>query len=86
MINYKKVYTNYFGYVEQDIIPSEKSGQPANHIHHIVLKSHGGKDVIENLIALTNREHQQAHRLDKEKFISEEELSEIHKRFMDKTS
>jgi 5-methylcytosine-specific restriction endonuclease McrA len=81
-----KIYLDYFGYCEQDIIPSEVSGDPANSIHHIKYKSQGGKDEIENLIALTDKEHKQAHRLDKKRFLSAEELREIHKKIYEEKS
>jgi len=81
-MNYKQVYKKFFKYGEQDIILSEVSGGLAGSIHHIIKKSQGGRDNIENLIALTNREHRQAHRLEKEKFLSEDELTKIHERFM----
>ena len=58
---YVKVYMNHFGYGEQDFIPSELSGKRAHDIHHIKFRSQGGKDEIENLIALTREEHNEAH-------------------------
>lgn len=60
MVKYKKVYCDYFGYGEDDYIPSEISGSPAVDIHHILCKGMGGSkemDYIENLIALTREEH-----------------------------
>ena len=73
---------DYFGYCEQDIIPSELSGKPAGSIHHIKLKSQMGKDEVENLIALTVDEHDQAHRK-LEPFLSEEYLRKKHLQFME---
>jgi len=61
MRKYIKVYMDYFGYDEGDFIPSELSDKPADDIHHITPKSRGGKDVIENLIALTREEHDKVH-------------------------
>ncbi len=78
MRKYKKIYTDFFGYVQQDFIPSELSGLPANHIHHIIYRSHGGKDEIENLMALTHHEHQLAH----DKAFSKGYLQEVHDNFM----
>jgi len=60
MQKYIKTYCDYFGYVEDEFIPSEVSGKPAVDIHHIKFRSRGGKDNIENLIALTREEHEEA--------------------------
>jgi len=51
-----------FGYDKGDFIPSEISGQKAVDIHHIESRGAGGnpskdKDRIENLMALTRKEH-----------------------------
>jgi len=61
MVSYKKKYLKHFGFGDQDFVPSEYSGKPANDIHHVLFKSHGGTDDIENLIALTRDEHNMAH-------------------------
>ena len=62
MIAYKRIYLEYFQYGIDDYVPSEVSGKRATEIHHILPKSLGGKDEIENLIALTREEHEEAHR------------------------
>jgi len=36
-------------------------GQPAVDVHHIVFRSHGGKDSEQNLICLCRTHHEQAH-------------------------
>lgn len=85
MKKHTKIYLDYFGYDEGDYIPSEMSGKPANGIHHIKLKSQGGKDEIENLIALTQDEHDRSHfKGVKEKWIYAEELFLIHNKFLNK--
>ena len=69
----------YFGYGEQDFIPSEISGKKSVDIHHIFPKGMGGcsnKDNIENLIALTREEHIKAHNGE----YTKEYLTEIHKK------
>jgi 5-methylcytosine-specific restriction endonuclease McrA len=83
MQKYVKIYLEYFNYGEQDYIPSELSGSPATDIHHIIPKSQGGKDEIENLIGLTREEHDQAHgkRLPK---LEEDYLREKHLEFINK--
>ncbi len=52
MKQHKKVYMEYFGYGEQDIVFCEVCGSVAGDIHHIIFRSQGGSDDIENLIAL----------------------------------
>jgi len=74
MKRHVKTYLNHFGYGEQDFIPSELSGKRGVDIHHLVFRSHGGSDDIENLIALTREEHDLAHR--DQKF--NEDLKKIH--------
>jgi len=71
MKKYIKTYLDYFVYSEDEFIPSELSGVKADHIHHILFKSQGGKDNIENLIALTSDEHARAHLLQKPYIIKE---------------
>ena len=80
MQKYIKTYCDYFGYVEDEYIPSEVSGEWAVDIHHIVFRSRGGKDNIENLIALTREEHEEA---DGGKYTVEF-LQEKHNQFMNK--
>ena len=74
-----KIYLKYFDYGEQDFIPSEVSGGRAADIHHIIFRSHGGKDEIENLIALTRAEHELAHNNP----TYNEKLKEIHRNKID---
>jgi len=62
MKKYKKIYFEYYNIGEQDIVLSEVSGKLAVDIHHILPKGRGGKDNIENLIALTREEHNYAHK------------------------
>ncbi len=72
-----KIYFDYFGYSEGSFIPSELSGKAAVDIHHIQF---GAKKVdnIENLMALTRKEHQKAH----DGVYSREYLQEKHNKFM----
>lgn len=54
----------YYGYRENDFIPSFISGARAVDIHHIVYRSRAHKSYvnhISNLIALTREEHDKAH-------------------------
>jgi len=60
MKKHTKIYMDFFGYGEQDFIPSELSEQRANDVNHISCRGMGGskkKDYIENLMALTRDEH-----------------------------
>ena len=63
MIDYKQKYMEFFMYYKGEFISSEISGEPAVDIHHIFPKGKGGDpsvkhDHIENLIALTRKEHE----------------------------
>ena len=60
--HHTKVYLNAFGFAIGDYIPSELSGLPAVDINHIECRGMGGdptggKDRIENLMAVTREEH-----------------------------
>ena len=57
MQKHTKIYLDALGYNDTDFIPSEISGQKAVDIHHIISRGKGGKDRIENLMALTREEH-----------------------------
>ena len=77
MKKHTKIYLEYFGYGDRDMIPCEICRTRAADIHHI--NGRGiGKDVIENLMALCRDCHNQAHA---EK-ISKAELQDIHNKFM----
>lgn len=67
-----------FGYDVSDFIPSELSGNKAVDIHHLVSRKKGGKDVIENLMALERWEHEMYG--DKAQYL--EWLREKHFEFM----
>jgi 5-methylcytosine-specific restriction endonuclease McrA len=56
-----KIYLRYFGYGEQDFVPCESCGKRATEIHHLVFKSHGGQNNIENLCAICRTCHNKAH-------------------------
>lgn len=74
-----KVYKRYFGYGDQDFVPSEYSGRPGADVHHLTFRSHGGGDNIENLMALTREEHERAHNDP----AFNEELKKIHAEYLD---
>jgi len=81
MVKHKAKYIKFFNYGEQDFIPCEMCGQVAVDVHHITYRSSGGKDEIENLIALCRSCHSLAHGLGKVR-ISKQCLQEKHKRFL----
>ena len=65
MVKYKKIYLEYFGYVEQDFIPCEVCGNMAVDVHHLDARGMGGsktKDYIENLCGLCRKCHTKCER------------------------
>jgi len=61
MVNHKKVYINYFHDGEQEFIICEGCFRGAVDIHHLVSRSLGGSDKIENLCAVCRECHDKAH-------------------------
>lgn len=60
MRKHTKIYFKALGYDMHDptqFIPSELGGKTAKDIHHIIGRGRGGEDRIENLMALTRKEH-----------------------------
>ena len=57
MQKHTKIYLKKCGYTDTDFIMSELSGKRAVDLHHIISRGKGGKDEIENLMALTREEH-----------------------------
>lgn len=68
----------HFGFGEQSFIPCEICGVRAVDIHHIVYRSRGGKNNIENLIALCRECHNKVH----SESISKIYLKTIHNNFL----
>jgi len=56
-----KNYLKSTGHTIADVIYCELCGNPAVDIHHIIYKSQGGTDDVENLIALCRHCHDNAH-------------------------
>ena len=73
-----KIYMKHFGYGEQDVILCEACGRKAVDIHHIIFRSHGGNDDINNLIALCRKCHNMAHNNE----LTSGELILIHNSFL----
>jgi len=72
-----RVYMEFFGYQIQEDVVCEITGQPANDIHHV--RGRGkGKNVIRNLMALTDEKHIDCHA----ERIKKDEAQEIHDRFI----
>ena len=62
MKKHVQVYFKYFNLDESDVILCECGcGKRASDIHHVTPKSLGGKDTIDNLIALARNCHENAH-------------------------
>jgi len=73
-MNYKQKYIKYFDYTPDENILCEVCGKVAVDIHHIVYRSQGGTDDIENLIALCRSCHNKAHNNE----LTKEQLFRIH--------
>lgn len=54
-------YMRHFGYGEQDCVLCEACGGRACDVHHVVYRSHGGSDEVENLVGLCRACHDKAH-------------------------
>jgi len=80
MIKYKKVYLDYYNLTVADWIGCEVCDKTSQDIHHLKFKSQGGKDVIENLIALCRDCHNKCH--DTKEF--NEKAKKIHLKNMQK--
>ncbi len=64
MSRHREIYAAFFNICEQDFFLCEVCQCNAlNEIHHIVYRSNGGQDVIENLIGLCRSCHNKAHDL-----------------------
>lgn len=72
--DYKKVYAKFFDLDRWDFIPCTLCGMEAVDLHHIKFKSRGGKNTIDNLIALCRGHHDRAHGVGNNPKISEEFL------------
>ena len=61
MQKYKKNYFKHYGIGEQDIILCKICNAVAVDLHHIIFKSQGGTDNVNNLIPLCRSCHNKAH-------------------------
>lgn len=74
MTKHCKIYFKHFGYGEQDYILCEMCYAKSTDLHHIIYKSRGGKDEINNIMALCRNCHNDAHN----EHIKPHELQPIH--------
>lgn len=80
MTKHGKIYYDYFHVHPGQRILCEVCGETATEIHHIIFRSQGGGNNIENLIALCRGCHDQAH--DKqEPFLPADFLTACHMKF-----
>ena len=77
-----KVYFDYFGYGEDDIILCEVCLRKATDLHHIKYKSRGGTNDIGNIIALCRKCHDLAHN---EK-LTEDYLQQLHNTYLERST
>lgn len=76
-------YFKYFGIGEQDIICCEVYGKTGRadgsgfDLHHIVARSHGGGNSVDNVILLCRKCHRAAHGLEKT-YLHKDVLQKIH--------
>ena len=75
---HKKIYVEYFRYGEQDMIPCEVCGRMCVDVHHLVFRSHGGGNEIENLMGLCRDHHDMCHDFP----AFNEKCKEIHLKFL----
>lgn len=61
MEKHKRTYIESLGISRDDVVLCEVCGQRGADIHHIEYQSQGGKDEIENLIALCRGCHKAEH-------------------------
>ena len=61
MKKHVKIYLQHFNYTIADFIECRYCKKRATDIHHLIFKSLGGKDEINNLIALCRDCHNRAH-------------------------
>ena len=85
MKKHVKIYLKHFGYITgfyncnmDEFVPCEHCGNKAVDIHHIIYLSQGGKDEIENLMALCRKCHDMAHNSE----LSQSDLLIMHRRIM----
>lgn len=78
MQNHTSNYMKHFGYGIDDVILCEHCHKKACDLHHIVYRSHGGSDEVDNVVALCRKCHQMAH--DNE--LTQGDLKLLHRRKM----
>ena len=91
MQDYIKKYLKYFGYGEQDLIFCEVCGKSGRvdrggfDLHHIIFRSHGGSDEVENICCLCRKCHDAAHGHSKT-FLQGQVIKQIHNDFLKRKS
>lgn len=80
MKKHVKNYMKYYDYAQDDIILCEVCFSQAVDLHHIIYKSQGGSDNVDNIIALCRTCHEQAHSNE----LSVDYLQAIHKTNLNK--
>ena len=70
MQKYKKNYKKHYGLSDDDIVLCEECGAVAVDLHHIIKRSQGGSDKVENLVALCRDCHNKHHQKARNKMVN----------------
>lgn len=72
-MNYIKNYMKHYRIGIDDIVLCKVCGQVSVDLHHIVYRSQGGGDGVDNLIPLCRKHHEDAHK----KILTKEYLQSL---------
>lgn len=78
-MNYKEKYKKFFRYTADEYVPCLVCNAPAVDIHHIIFRSKGGTDDMENLASLCRHCHDTVHFKNFGEFISVSDLQRLQK-------
>ena len=79
-VDYKSIYMTFFNISPDETVLCEVCNAVAVDIHHIIFRSQGGKNNIDNLIALCRNCHDISHGKVKDKTLAVDQLKSIIQR------